>query len=267
MTNTPLKYEQREHVAVLTLNDPATRNALTGEEIFSAFEQAVLRINADLDIRAVILTGEGSAFCSGGNVRDMLAKKGMFGGTPQQIAEQYRTGIQRIPRALWRLDVPCIAAVNGPAIGAGCDLACMCDIRIASERAIFAESFVRVGIVAGDGGAWLLPRAVGYSKAAEMAFTGEALNAQAALTAGLVSRVVAPEELMKEAMALAERIAFNPPHVLRWTKRLMREAQHERLDTILEMAAAYQSLAHQTADHTEAVSAMLEKRTPEFKGR
>ena len=143
----------------------------------------------------------------------------------------------------------------------------MCDIRIASERAVFAESFVRVGIVAGDGGAWLLPRAIGYSRAAEMAFTGEALDARAALNAGLVSRVVAPEELMKEAMALAERIAFNPPHVLRWTKRLMREAQHGSLDTVLEMAAAYQALAHQTTDHVEAVAAMLEKRKPEFKGR
>jgi 2-(1,2-epoxy-1,2-dihydrophenyl)acetyl-CoA isomerase len=267
MMNTPLRYEQQGHVVVLTLNDPATRNALTGEGMFSAFEQAVLRINADLGIRAVILTGEGKAFCSGGNVRDMSEKSGMFGGTPEQIVEQYRTGIQRIPRALWRLDVPCIAAVNGPAIGAGCDLACMCDIRLASELAVFAESFVRVGIVAGDGGAWLLPRAVGYSRAAEMAFTGEALDAQAALSAGLVSRVVAPEELMKEAMVFAERIAFNPPHVLRWTKRLMREAQHERLDTILEMAAAYQALAHQTEDHAEAVAAMLEKRAPEFKGR
>jgi enoyl-CoA hydratase/carnithine racemase len=245
-----LKYELRGHVVVLTLNDPATRNALTGEAAFAGFEQAVERMNADINVRAAILTGEGTAFCSGGNVADMRDKKGMFGGTPQQIEAQYRAGIQRIPKALFRLDVPLIAAVNGPAIGAGCDLACMCDIRIASEKASFAESFVKVGIIAGDGGAWLLPRIVGYSRASEMAFTGDALDAQAALVVGLVSQVVAAADLLTQATALAERIAKNPPQVVRWTKRMIRESQHSRLETILDMSAAYQSLAHHTADHT-----------------
>ena len=164
-----LKFELQRHVVILTLNDPATRNALTGETAFAAFEDAVDQMNADLNIRAAILTGEGTAFCSGGNIADMRDKKGMFAGTPPQIESQYRSGIQRIPKALSRLDVPLIAAVNGPAIGAGCDLACMCDIRIASEKASFAESFVKVGIIAGDGGAWLLPRIIGYARAAEMA--------------------------------------------------------------------------------------------------
>ena len=262
-----LKYEQQEHVVILTLNDPERRNALTGEEMFSAFERAVERINGDLGVRAAVLTGAGTAFCSGGNVTDMREKKGMFGGPPHQIAEQYRTGIQRIPLALDRLEVPIIAAVNGPAIGAGCDLACMCDIRIASEKAVFAESFLKVGIVPGDGGAWLLSRIVGYSRAAEMAFTGDACDAKAAREIGLVSRVVAPDQLMSEAVALANRIAQNPPHVLRWTKRLLRESQHARLDTILDLSAAYQALAHHTADHTEAVAAMFEKRAPRFEGK
>lgn len=262
-----LKYEQQEHVVILTLNDPERRNALTGEEMFSAFERAVERMNADLGVRAAVLTGAGTAFCSGGNVADMREKKGMFGGPPHQIAEQYRAGIQRIPLALARLEVPIIAAVNGPAIGAGCDLACMCDIRIASEKAVFAESFLKVGIVPGDGGAWLLSRIVGYSRAAEMAFTGDSWDAKGAKEIGLVSRVVAPEQLMSEAVALANRIAKNPPHVLRWTKRLLRESQHARLDTILEMSAAYQALAHHTADHTEAVAAMFEKRPPRFEGK
>jgi len=262
-----LKYEQQGHVAVLRLNDPATRNALTGEPMFSAFEQVVERMNADLNVRAAILTGEGTAFCSGGNVADMRDKKGMFGGTPQQIEAQYRAGIQRIPKALFRLDVPLIAAVNGPAIGAGCDLACMCDIRIASEKAVFAESFVKVGIIAGDGGAWLLPRIVGYSRAAEMAFTGDPWNAKTALEIGLVSKVVAADELMKESAALADRIAKNPPQVVRWTKRMLREAQYSRLETILDMSASYQSLAHHTADHSEAIASMFEKRAPKFTGR
>jgi enoyl-CoA hydratase/carnithine racemase len=261
-----LTVDRRGHVLVLTLNDPATRNALNGDELYRAFEDAVRLANEDLEIRAVVLTGAELAFSSGGNVRDMRDRTGMFGGTPDQIAEQYRRGIQRIPRAFMALDVPSIAAVNGPAIGAGCDLACMCDIRIASERAVFAESFVKVGIVPGDGGSWLLPRAIGYSRAAEMAFTGDMIDADEALTLGLVSRVVPPERLMEAALDLAHRIAANPPQVLRWTKRLLRESQHERLDTVLTLAAAYQGLAHQTSDHAEAVAAILEKRKGAFRG-
>jgi 2-(1,2-epoxy-1,2-dihydrophenyl)acetyl-CoA isomerase len=266
-TASRLRVERVDHVLMLTLDDPATRNALSGDDLYRAFEDAVALANDDLAIRAVVLTGAGLAFSSGGNVRDMRDRKGMFGGPPESIAEQYRVGIQRIPRALMALDVPSIAAVNGPAIGAGCDLACMCDIRIASQRAVFAESFVKVGIVPGDGGSWLLPRAVGYSRAAEMAFTGDMVDAAEAFAMGLVSKVVAPEKLMEAALALAGRIARNPPHVLRWTKRLLKEAQHERLDSILTVAAAYQALAHQTHDHAEAVAAMLDKRTPEFHGR
>lgn len=267
-----LKTERHGHVLVLTLDDPATRNALNGDDLYAAFEEVTQLANSDLDIRAVVLTGAGAAFCSGagaafcsgGDIRDMHEKAGMFGGAPHEIVEQYRNGIQRIPRALWSLDVPLIAAVNGPAIGAGCDLACLCDIRIASNQAKFAESFVRVGIVSGDGGSWLLPRIVGYSRAAEMAFTGEAVDARQAFSIGLVAKVVPHEKLMESALDLASRIACNPPLVLRWTKRLLKESQHERLDTILSMSATYQALAHQTADHAEAVAAMLEKRSPSF---
>jgi 2-(1,2-epoxy-1,2-dihydrophenyl)acetyl-CoA isomerase len=261
-----LRTERTGHVLVLTVDDPKTRNALDGDAFFGAIEEAVRTANADLDVRVVILTGAGPAFSSGGNVRDMQARRGMFGGTPDRIAEQYRTGIQRIPRAFAALDVPAIAAVNGPAIGAGCDLACMCDIRIASERAVFAESFVRVGIVPGDGGSWLLPRIVGHSRAAELAFTGETIDAAEALRIGLVSRVVPHDELMAAALELAGRIAVNPPQVLRWSKRLLREASHERLDAVLEKAAGYQALAHQTRDHAEAVDALLAKRAPRFEG-
>ncbi|PTW63188.1 2-(1,2-epoxy-1,2-dihydrophenyl)acetyl-CoA isomerase [Breoghania corrubedonensis] len=264
---TKLHASRDGYVLILQISDPETRNALNGDAFYSELEEAIRSANADLSIRAVIVTGDGKAFSSGGNVRDMRDRKGMFGGTPEQIAEQYRTGIQRIPRAFWELDVPCIAAVNGPAIGAGCDLACMCDLRIASERAVFAESFVRVGIVAGDGGSWLLPRIIGYSRAAEMAFTGDPVDAETALSLGLVSRVVPPDELMPAAMALAERIAANPPHVLRWTKRLLKQSHHDRLDAVLSQAATYQAMAHGTQDHVEAVAALLEKRRPDFKGK
>jgi enoyl-CoA hydratase/carnithine racemase len=181
------------------------------------------------------------------------------------IREEYRNGIQRIPKALFNLDVPVIAAINGPAIGAGLDLTCMCDIRIASDKATFAESFVRVGIVPGDGGAWLLPRAVGMSKASEMAFTGEALNAQEALACGLVSKVVAAEALMEAALTLARKIAANPGAVLRMTKRLLREGERSSLESLLELSAGYQAIAHKTSDHKEAVTAFIEKRPPQFK--
>ena len=159
-----------------------------------------------------------------------------------------------------------IAAVNGAAIGAGLDLACMCDIRIASDKAKFAESFVKLGIIPGDGGAWLLPRIIGLSRAAEMMYTGDPISAQVAEQWGLVSRVVPLEELMATARVLAQRIAANPSHAVRLAKRLHREGMHTRLDTHLEMAAGFQALSHQTQSHREAVDAFLEKRTPVFSG-
>jgi enoyl-CoA hydratase/carnithine racemase len=178
---------------------------------------------------------------------------------------KWRTNQLRwLPLALYNLEVPTIAAVNGPAIGAGCDLACMCDMRVASKTAIFAESLVKVGIIPGDGGAWLLPRVVGLSKAAEMAFTGEAIDAQEALRCGLVSAVTEPENLLDAAYALARRIAVNPGPTLRLTKKLMREGQHMRLDSLLELSAAFQALAHKTSQHEEAVAAFIEKRKPRF---
>jgi enoyl-CoA hydratase/carnithine racemase len=184
--------------------------------------------------------------------------------SPETIREEYRKGIQRLPKALYNLDVPVIAAVNGPAVGAGMDLTCMCDIRIASEKATFAESFVKVGIVPGDGGAWLLPRVVGMSKASEMAFTGETLSAQEALACGLVSRVVPHESLMEAAMTLARKIAANPGGVLRMTKRLLREGERATLESLLEISASYQAIAHMESDHHEAVRAFVEKRAPKF---
>jgi enoyl-CoA hydratase/carnithine racemase len=262
----PLLWQQDGHVVTLILNRPDERNALSDEPMFAAFEQACARAQEDLSVRCVILTGAGSSFSAGGNIKHMRDREGMFGGTPSEIQNNYASGIQRIPRALHALDVPTIAAVNGPAVGAGCDLACMCDIRIAAVNATFAESFVRLGIIPGDGGTWFLPRIVGWSRASEMAFTGEAVDAQTALEYGLVSRVVAADRLIDEAKALAGRIAANPPQALRWTKRLMREGQHARLDTALALASSYQALAHHTKDHVEAVAAFFAKRPPRFTG-
>jgi 2-(1,2-epoxy-1,2-dihydrophenyl)acetyl-CoA isomerase len=156
--------------------------------------------------------------------------------------------------------------VKGAAIGLGCDIACMCDIRIAAESARFAVSFLRIGLVPGDGGAWFLPRIVGLSKAAEMSFTGDMLTAEQALACGLVSSIVPTERLLEEAEALAARIAAQPPQALRLSKRLLREACHGRLDDVLTLSAAFQALVQESADHGEAITAMLEKRTPIFTG-
>lgn len=258
-----LKYAQDGAVVTLTMNAPEVRNALTGNHAVDEFVAAVERINADPSVRVMILTGAGTVFSSGGNVKDMK-RFTTDEVTPEQIGRWYRTGIQRLPLALQKLEVPSIAAVNGPAVGAGCDLACMCDLRIASTTASFAESFIRVGLIPGDGGAWLLPRVVGLSRAMEMSFTGDAVKAEEALAIGLVSRVVAPDALLSEAHALAARIARNPGQTLRLTKRLLREGQHQRLDSLLELSAALQVIAHKTPAHAEAVNAFIEKREPKF---
>lgn len=262
----PILYDYQDHIVTLTLNRHETRNAISDDEMIQAIEDATQKINNDRNVRAAIITGAGSAFSSGGNVKDMRDKAGMFDGTPAELRDGYRNGIQRIPRAIYDLEVPIIAAVNGPAIGAGCDLTLMCDMRIASDKALFAESFVKVGLIPGDGGAWFLPRVVGLSRANEMAYTGDPVDAATALAWGLVSQVVAPEELLPAALRLAGRIAVNPPTALRMTKRLIKESQHARLDTLLEMSASLQALAHQTEDHAEAVRAIIEKRPPQFKG-
>jgi enoyl-CoA hydratase/carnithine racemase len=254
-----LQYEQKDGIVTLTMDRPAERNSLSDESQFEEFVQACERIRCDDQVRCVIITGNGSAFCAGGNIKHMRDKQGIAEGSALQIRNRYRNGVQRVPVALYYLEVPTIAAVNGPAIGAGCDLACMCDIRIASETATFAESFVKLGIIPGDGGAWLLPKAVGASKAAEMTFTGDPIDAREALAHGLVSKVVAPELLMQEATALATRIAANPVHALRMSKRLLREGQHVRLETLLEMSAAFQAIAHHTPAHDEAIRNMLDK--------
>ncbi|MGB3068373.1 MAG: crotonase/enoyl-CoA hydratase family protein [Ottowia sp.] len=258
-----LLYDQHEHIVTLTMNQPDKRNPLTGNTAADEFTDAAARIGADSRVRAVVITGAGSAFSAGGDIRVMQQQAGPD-VLPTTIREDYRRGVQRIPVALFNLEVPVIAAINGPAIGAGLDLACMCDLRIASEQAKFAESFVKLGIIPGDGGAWLLPRVLGMARAAELAFTAELIDAQRALEWGLVSRVVSQDRLMEEAIGLAQRIAVHPPQAMRMTKRLMREALHTRLDTLLELSAAYQALAHKTPEHAEAVNAFLEKREPRF---
>ncbi|WMD21088.1 crotonase/enoyl-CoA hydratase family protein [Achromobacter seleniivolatilans] len=259
-------YEQSaDGVVTLTLDDPKTRNALTGSLMVDQLLAAFTRIERDSGVRVLIITAAGKVFSSGGNINDMQRQIGPEVGSAA-LRQEYRHGIQRLPLALHALEVPTIAAVNGPAIGAGCDLACMCDVRIAAEGATFAESFVKLGLVPGDGGAWFLPRLIGMARAAEMSFTGDAIDAGTALDWGLVSRVVPVAELLPAAHALASRMAANSPDAVRLTKRLLRESQHARLDVLLELSAAYQALAHKTQAHAEAVDNFVSRQAARKSG-
>jgi len=252
-------------VVTLTLNRPEMRNALGSHADCAELVAAIERAAADPGVAALVITGAGSAFCAGGDLTAMRERRGIGPlDSPLATRNNYRAGIQRIPEVLWQCELPTIAAINGAAIGAGLDLALMCDIRFAASGAKLASSFIKVGIVPGDGGAYFLPRAVGWSKAAEMIFTGEAIRSEEALACGLVSKVVPAEQVLAEAHALAQRIASNPPQTLRLAKGLLREAQHARLPEVLQLSAAFQALAHETADHREALDAFADKRPANF---
>ncbi|MDK2768848.1 enoyl-CoA hydratase-related protein [Sphingomonas sp.] len=261
-----LRVERHGSVAILTIDDPATKNALSPlltREIVSACDN----VNADIGIRCAILTAAGNVFCAGGNLKDMYARTNHFAGNAAEIRRTYLTGVQTIARALYDLEVPIIAAVNGPAMGAGMDFATMCTLRIASERAVFAESFIKLGLTSAAGGAWFLTRAIGAAAAAEMALTGDSIDAHRALELGLVSRVVPAEALMDEALSLANQIARHPAHSIRLNRRLLRESERLDLPAALEIAAAMQAVVQQTDDQHEAVASAVEKRAPAFTGR
>jgi len=265
MTTSPVVLQQDGPILTISLNLPEKRNPITDPAMVEAIVGALQAADDDPAVRVLILTGAGPAFSSGGDLSRMKpGTGGLRDHPPIKSRRNYKSTIQRLPLVLEALEVPVVAAVNGPAIGAGCDLACMCDVRIAGESARFAESFVKLGLVPGDGGAWLLPRIIGFSRATEMALTGEAIDARTALEYGLVSRVVPDSELMATALEVATKIAANPPHAVRMTRRLLREAYVNTLANTLELSAAMQALAHETADHEEAIDAFLEKRKPQF---
>lgn len=263
---TLLAVETTNHIATLTLNRPESMNALGQTGDGDAFVEACTSINEDPSIRCAILTGAGRAFSAGGDVKAMQNRTGNFAGSPADIADGYRNNIHRMLRALYNLHVPLIAAINGPAIGLGCDLACLADMRIASASAKFGVTFLKLGLVPGDGGTWLLPRVIGDARAAELFFTGDVIDAATAQDWGLVSRVVEPDALMDEAWALATRVSAMPPAALRQTKMMLRQGRGLSYDGALELAASTQGLMHHTADHEEGVAALIEKRPAHFTG-
>lgn len=261
-----LAIERRGHVAILTFNRPEARNPLGAEGDGDEVTEACEAINRDPGIRCVVFTGAGSAFSAGGDVKAMQQRTGTFAGPPTEIRQRYRKNIHRIMRAIYELEVPSIAAVNGPAIGLGCDVACLADIRIASENAKFGVTFLKIGLIPGDGGAWILPRVIGMSRASELLFSGDVIDAATAEQWGLVSRVVPQADLLETAIARAEDIARQPPHALRLAKMLLRHGTNASYETVLDMSATAQAVCHMTDDHHEGVDALLEKRSPRFAG-
>lgn len=261
-----LKIASDGPVTTLTIDRADMMNPLGAPGDGDEFAAVCAAINRDMGCRVVILTGAGRAFSAGGDIKAMRDKSGTFGGTAPAISDGYRNNIHLMLRALYSLRVPVIAAVNGPAIGLGCDVACLADIRIASAQAKFGVTFLKLGIIPGDGGTWILPRVIGMSRAAELFYTGDVIDAATAQDWGLVSRVVSADALMDEARSLAAKIAAMPPHALRQSKTLLRQGQQISYDSALEMAANTQAMMHTTSDHAEGVAALIEKRAAVFTG-
>ncbi|MCP4993163.1 MAG: enoyl-CoA hydratase [Gammaproteobacteria bacterium] len=264
---TDSKLELEERVALLTFQRDDVRNALTGTGLIDDIVNTIEWSNHNPMVSVLIITGEGKAFSSGGNIKQMRDREGIFGGSSYEIQEQYRRGIQRIPLALHSAEVPTIAAVNGVAAGAGMDTACMCDIRIGSTMAKMGQSFINLGLIPGDGGAWFLQRLIGYQKAAELTLTGRMVDAEELLELGLLLNLVEPNELIASAKTLAHSIASKPPQTVRFTKQLLKSGERQNLPDFLANCAATQAICHQSKDHIEAVNAFLERRDPKYQGK
>ncbi len=258
-----INIEKKDHSLWITLNRPDASNAFTSkmiEELVSTLYQA----DEDNEIRVIVVTGAGKHFCAGGDVKDMQDKKGMFAGEPNELRERYKRGIQRIPRCMNSLSTPVVAMVNGAAIGAGLDFACMCDIRIASEKSKFGETFTKLGLVPGDGGTYFLQRIVGFAKAMELTLTCSVLDASEAKNIGLVNYVVGADELIDRTTDVVNKISSNAPIATQMAKRAIVHAYKNDLDSNLDLLCAYQGITQRTSDHFEAVKNVFSQDKNEF---
>ena len=249
----------------IKLNRPDHSNAFS-DEMITELCHLLREADWDDDIRVMILSGEGKTFCAGGDVKAMEEKTGMFAGDPEGLRRRYTKGIQQIPLTIESLHTPLVAMVNGAAIGAGCDLACMCDIRIGCRHSRFGETFAKLALVPGDGGTFFLQRVVGFSKAMELSLTGRIVEASEALSLGLLNYVVEPEKLKEETEKLALSIASNSPIAVSMIKKAIRQARTAEISGHLDLLAAFQGITQRTEDHFEGVRALKEKRPPKFKG-
>jgi 2-(1,2-epoxy-1,2-dihydrophenyl)acetyl-CoA isomerase len=261
-----LNCELNGHSLWLTLNNPATSNSITYEMIDSLVS-TLKQAEADSLVRCVVITGEGKNFCSGGDLNRMINNEEMFAGESDELRRRYEQGIQQISKSMEAFSKPLIAMVNGAAAGAGCDMACMCDIRIGTSETKFLESFVKIGLVPGDGGTFFLQRIVGYAKAMEMTLTGRSVLASEALQMGLLNRVVELAELKAEVQKIADSICALPPIAVQLSKKAMKVSYRQDLNTSLDLLASYQAITQRSSDHVEALNALNQKRNPVFKNK
>lgn len=260
---TDLITEKVNHTLWITLNRAEASNAYSVDMVQNLVK-TLKEADFNKDIRVIVITGAGKHFCAGGDIKAMKGKAGMFSGESNELREAYAAGIQQIPYTISQMKTPIIAMVNGAAIGAGCDLAAMCDLRIASEEAVFAETFAKVGLVPGDGGAFFLTRLIGLGKAMEMFLTCKNISAMEALNIGLVNQVVLPNKLKEKTQELADQLSSLPPIALQMTKKAVIHAYENDLNSHLELMAAYQGITQRSSDHFRALDGMLEKKKPTF---
>ncbi|HEX2967252.1 MAG TPA: enoyl-CoA hydratase-related protein [Syntrophorhabdaceae bacterium] len=255
-------FKIEDSVATITLNRPEAKNAFSSE-MLSGWCEHLIRAKNDNSVRVVVVTGKGDTFCSGGDIKEMADGKMQSWDMKRFLWE----GVHRIIFALEDLDKPVIAAINGAAMGAGLDMALMCDLRIASDTARMAESYISMGLIPGDGGAYFLPKLINMSKAFELLLTGDVLTADDALKLGILNRVVPHDQLLAETMKLAKKIAAKPPLAVRMMKRAVYQAQTSTLRAHLDYISSQLALLSETEDHLEAARAFLQKRKPRFTGK
>ncbi len=260
-----LLYEVSDSVATITLNRPDRMNAISGP-MLQSFSQAFRDADADSEVRVIILTGAGRGFCAGLDLKDLTAGTGIGAGNGGGLSARFDLN-NSPPVVLHTTDKPVICALNGPAAGYGMDLALGCDIRIASTEAKLAAIFAKRGILPESGGSWLLPRLIGWAKAAEVAFKGSILSAQESLELGLVNAVVEPDRLLPTARSWAGEIAANAPLAVQATKRMMRLGLEETFEANVHHVYLQLLPLFQTEDFGEGVRAFMEKRAGQFKGR